>query len=114
MEGCNGLRAWETPLQADMAGGRILGSTSRDWDEEKVISILPMNKQLIRNPDGHYLIFLKPFNGRIKQRINGRIRQDKSEWKICNKIRGRRLLIHLYLNRNGKDHVVLVSAKMMN
>ena len=107
-----GLRAWETPSASRYGRGtHIRNLLAGIRDEEKVISILPMNKQLIDNPDGHYLIF-STLNGRIK-------RSQLSEY--------------VKINRNGKyaikfaegasdslvsvrsategDHVVLVSAK---
>ncbi|MEC7503323.1 MAG: DNA topoisomerase (ATP-hydrolyzing), partial [Candidatus Thermoplasmatota archaeon] len=107
-----GLRAWETPSASRYGRGtHIRNLLAGIRDEEKVISILPMNKQLIDNPDGHYLIF-STLNGRIK-------RSQLSEY--------------VKINRNGKyaikfaegasdslvsvrsatedDHVVLVSAR---
>ncbi|MAU85096.1 MAG: DNA gyrase subunit A [Euryarchaeota archaeon] len=107
-----GLRAWETPSASRYGRGtHIRNLLAGIRDEEKVISILPISKQLIDNPDGHYLIF-STLNGRIK-------RSQLSEY--------------VKINRNGKyaikfaegasdslvsvrsateaDHVVLVSAK---
>ena len=107
-----GLRAWETPSASRYGRGthirNLLGGIR---DEEKVISILPMNRDLINNPEGNFLIFATK-NGRIK-------RSYLSEY--------------VKINRNGKyalrfadgeedslvsvrpateeDHVVIVSAR---
>ena len=107
-----GLRAWETPSASRYGKGthirNLLGGIR---DEEKVISILPMNRDLINSPEGHFLIFATK-NGRIK-------RSYLSEY--------------VKINRNGKyalrfadgeedslvsvrpateeDHVVIVSAR---
>ena len=107
-----GLRAWETPSASRYGRGthirNLLGGIR---DEEKVISILPLNRDLINSPEGHFLIFATK-NGRIK-------RSYLSEY--------------VKINRNGKyalrfadgeedslvsvrpateeDHVVIVSAR---
>ncbi len=107
-----GLRAWETPSASRYGKGthirNLLGGIR---DEEKVISILPLNRDLINSPEGHFLIFATK-NGRIK-------RSYLSEY--------------VKINRNGKyalrfadgeedslvsvrpateeDHVVIVSAR---
>jgi len=106
-----GLRAWETPSASRYGRGshirNLLGGIRED---EKVISILPMDRTLIENPEGHFLMFAT---------ANGRIKKSK-------------LSEYSRINRNGKyalrfadgdndnlvavrpatdtDHVVLVSA----
>ena len=107
-----GLRAWETPSASRYGRGshirNLLGGIRED---EKVISILPLERRLIENPEGNYLIFATS-KGRIKKS---------------------RLSEYAKINRNGKfalkfaegagdslvtvrpatdsDHVVLVSAR---
>ena len=53
-----GLRAWETPSASRYGKGshirNLLGSIR---DEEKVVSILPLDRDLISSPDGHFLLF---------------------------------------------------------
>ena len=105
-----GLRAWETPLASRYGRGtHIRNLLQKIRDDEKVISILPMDRELIENPEGHYLIFATS-QGRIKRS---------------------RLAEYVRINRNGKyalkfatdtdslvqvrpatdaDHVVLVSS----
>jgi len=105
-----GLRAWETPIASRYGRGtHIRNLLNGIRDDENVISILPMDRELIENPEGHYLIFATS-QGRIK-------RSNLSEY--------------VRINRNGKyalkfaseddslvqvrpatdsDHVVLVSS----
>ena len=62
-----GLRAWETPSASRYGrGSHIRNLLTRIRDDEKVVSILPMNRSLIEDPEGHYLIFATA-NGRIKK-----------------------------------------------
>ena len=105
-----GLRAWETPLASRYGRGTHIRNLLQGIrDEEKVISILPMNRDLIEEPEGNYLIFATS-QGRVKRS---------------------RLSDYVRINRNGKyalkfandddslvqvrpatdtDHVVLVSS----
>ena len=106
-----GLRAWETPSASRYGkGSHIRNLLEGIRDDEKVISILPMERSMIENPEGHFLMFATA-NGRIKKS---------------------RLSEYARINRNGKfalkfadgdsdnlvsvrpatdaDHVVLVSA----
>ncbi len=105
-----GLRAWETPLASRYGRGTHIRNLLQGIrDDEKVISILPMNRDLIEEPEGNYLIFATS-QGRVKRS---------------------RLSDYVKINRNGKyalkfandddslvqvrpatdtDHVVLVSS----
>ncbi len=107
-----GLRAWETPSASRYGrGSHIRNLLGGIREEEKVISILPLSRDLIENPEGNYLMFATT-NGRIKKS---------------------RLSEYVKINRNGKyalrfaegdgdslvtvrpaaeaDHVVLVSSQ---
>ena len=105
-----GLRAWETPLASRYGRGTHMRNLLKGIrEDEKVISILPMARELIENPEGNYLIFATS---------QGRIKRSK-------------LADYVRINRNGKyalkfatesdtlvqvrsatdaDHVVLVSS----
>jgi DNA gyrase subunit A len=104
-----GLKAWETPQGSRLSrGSHIRNLLERLREDETVVTILPISKELQENPEGHYLLFATS-EGVIK----------RSELKDYVKI-----------NRNGKyalkfktesdslvavreatddDHVVLVS-----
>ena len=105
-----GLRAWETPLASRYGRGTHIRNLLQGIrDDERVISILPINRDLIENPEGNYLIFATS---------QGRVKRSK-------------LSDYAKINRNGKyalkfandddslvqvrpatdtDHVVLVSS----
>ncbi len=105
-----GLRAWETPLASRYGRGTHMRNLLKGIrEDEKVISILPMARELIDDPEGNYLIFATG---------QGRIKRSK-------------LADYVRINRNGKyalkfatesdtlvqvrsatdaDHVVLVSS----
>ena len=62
-----GLRAWETPSASRYGRGTHIRNLLEGFrDDEKVISILPMDRELIEDPAGHYLIFATS-QGRIKR-----------------------------------------------
>jgi len=107
-----GLRAWETPSASRYGrGSHIRNLLGGIREEERVISILPLSRDLIESPEGNYLMFATT-NGRIKKS---------------------RLSEYVKINRNGKyalrfaggdndslvtvrpateaDHVVLVSSQ---
>ena len=107
-----GRRAWETPSASRYGrGSHIRNLLGGIRDEEKVISILPLSRELIESPEENYLMFATT-NGRIKKS---------------------RLSEYVKINRNGKyalrfaegdgdslvtvrpateaDHVVLVSSQ---
>ena len=53
-----GLKAWETPQGSRHSrGSHIRNLIERLREDEKVVAILPISKDLQENPDGHYLIF---------------------------------------------------------
>lgn len=105
-----GLRAWETPLASRYGRGTHMRNLLKGIrEDEKVISILPMARELIDDPEGNYLIFATS---------QGRIKRSK-------------LADYVRINRNGKyalkfatesdtlvqvrsatdaDHVVLASS----
>ena len=106
-----GLKAWETPMGSRLSrGSHIRNIIERIRDDERVVTILPISKELQENPEGHYLIFAT-HKGVVK-------RSELSDYTR--------------INRNGKyalnfktesdtlvsvraitdeDHVVLVSKK---
>ena len=106
-----GLRAWETPSASRYGrGSHIRNLLSGIREEEKVISILPLDRSLIENPEGHYLMFATA-NGRIKKsrlseyaRIN---RNGKYALKFAD---GESDTLVSVRPATDLDHVVLVSA----
>jgi len=53
-----GLKAWETPQGSRHSrGSHIRNIIERLREDEQVVTILPISKELQENPDGHYLLF---------------------------------------------------------
>ena len=53
-----GLKAWETPEGSRLARGtHIRNLLESIRDEENIVSILPLSKEILENPDGHFLMF---------------------------------------------------------
>ena len=106
-----GLRAWETPSASRHGkGSHIRNLLEGIRDDEKVISILPMERSLIENPEGHFLMFATA-NGRIKKsrlseyaRIN---RNGKYALKFADGDSDNLVAVR---PATDSDHVVLVSA----
>ncbi|MGB0622850.1 MAG: DNA gyrase subunit A [Candidatus Thalassarchaeaceae archaeon] len=106
-----GLKAWETPQGSRLSrGGHIRNLLGSLREDENIISLLPISKDLLEKPEGNYLMFSTK-NGRIK-------RSNLSEYVKINK-NGKYAIKfaegdndNLISVRAAKDddHVVLVSA----
>ena len=106
-----GLKAWETPPGSRLSrGGHIRNLLGSLREDENIISLLPISKDLLEKPEGNYLMFSTK-NGRIK-------RSNLSEYVKINK-NGKYAIKfaegdndNLISVRAAKDddHVVLVSA----
>tara|TARA_B110001452_G_C15238913_1_gene428976 strand:- start:2156 stop:4909 length:2754 start_codon:yes stop_codon:yes gene_type:complete len=61
-----GLKAWETPQGSRTSRGSHIRNILGLKDDEHVVSIIPLNKDLIDEPTGHFLAFATK-NGRVKK-----------------------------------------------
>ena len=53
-----GLKAWETPEGSRLSRGtHIRNLLESIRDEENIVSILPLSKEILENPDGQFLMF---------------------------------------------------------
>ena len=106
-----GLRAWETPSASRYGrGSHIRNLLSGIREDEKVISILPLNRDLIENPEGHYLIFATS-NGRIKKsRLSEYSRINRNGKYALRFAGGEEDTLVTVRPATDSDHVVLVSA----
>ena len=52
-----GLKAWETPQGSRTSRGSHIRNILGLKDDEHVVSIIPLNKELIEEPTGHFLAF---------------------------------------------------------
>ncbi|MDP7659522.1 MAG: DNA gyrase subunit A, partial [Candidatus Thalassarchaeaceae archaeon] len=82
-----GLRAWETPQTSRQAKGTHVKNLLEGFrEDESVVAILPINRDLLENHEGHYLMFATK-NGRAKRTA---------------------LSQYVKINRNGKYAIKLV------
>ena len=107
-----GLRAWETPSASRYGRGtHIRNLLDGIRDEEKVISILPMNRDLINNPEGNFLIFATK-NGRIKRSyLSEYVRINKNGKYALKFAEGEQDSLVSVRPATEEDHVVLVSGR---
>ena len=107
-----GLRAWETPSASRYGRGshirNLLGGIRED---EKVISILPLDRSLIENPEGHYLMFATS-KGRIKKsRLSEYARINRNGKYALRFAEGADDSLVTVRPATDSDHVVLFSAR---
>jgi len=107
-----GLRAWETPSASRYGrGSHIRNTLTRIRDDEKVISILPMNRSLIEDPEGHYLMFATA-NGRIKKsRLSEYVKINRNGKYALRFAEGEEDTLVTVRPATDADHVVLVSSQ---
>ena len=105
-----GLRAWETPLASRYGRGTHMRNLLKGIrEDEKVISILPMARELIENPEGNYLIFATS-QGRIKRsKLADYVRINKNG-KYALKFATESDTLVQVRSATDADHVVLVSS----
>ena len=106
-----GLRAWETPSASRYGrGSHIRNLLSGIREEERVVSILPMSRELIEKPEGHYLMFATS-NGRIKKsRLSEYARINRNGKYALRFAEGEDDTLVTVRPATDSDHVVLVSA----
>jgi len=105
-----GLKAWETPLGSRLSKGghirNVLGSLRED---ENIVSIMPLSKNLIEEPEGNYLFFAT-HKGLIKKtRLEEYVRINKNgKYALRFKLEGDKLVNV----RNGTDEsdIVMISS----
>ena len=107
-----GLRAWETPSASRHGrGSHIRNLLGGIRDEEKVISILPLSRELIENPEGNYLIFATT-NGRIKKsRLSEYVKINRNGKYALRFAEGEDDSLVTVRSASDADHVVLVSSQ---
>ena len=106
-----GLRAWETPSASRYGrGSHIRNLLTRIRDDEKVVSILPMNRGIIEEPEGHYLMFATA-NGRIKKsRLSEYVKINRNGKYALRFAEGEGDALVAVRPATDADHVVLVSS----
>ena len=107
-----GLRAWETPSASRHGrGAHIRNLLGGIRDEEKVISILPLSRELIENPEGNYLM-VATTNGRIKKsRLSEYVKINRNGKYALRFAEGEEDSLVTVRSASDADHVVLVSSQ---
>ncbi|HIG33554.1 MAG TPA: DNA gyrase subunit A [Candidatus Poseidoniales archaeon] len=105
-----GLRAWETPSASRYGrGSHIRNLLVGIREDEKVVSILPMDRELIGNPEGHFLLFATKKGLIKKTRLREYVRINKNgKFALRFKIEGDSLVNV----RNGTEEsdIVMISS----
>jgi DNA gyrase subunit A len=107
-----GLRAWETPSASRHGrGSHIRNLLGGIRDDEKVISILPLSRELIENPEDNYLMFATT-NGRIKKsRLSEYVKINRNGKYALRFAEGEKDSLVTVRSASDADHVVLVSSQ---
>jgi DNA gyrase subunit A len=107
-----GLRAWETPSASRYGrGSHIRNLLGGIREEEKVISILPLSRDLIESPEGNYLMFATT-NGRIKKsRLSEYVKINRNGKYALRFAEGDNDSLVTVRPATEADHVVLVSSQ---
>ena len=104
-----GLKAWETPQGGRHSrGGHIRNSIERFREDERVVTILPISKEIQENPDGHYLIFATR-EGIVKRSKLGDYTRINRNGKYALKFKTDTDTLVAVREATDEDHVVLVS-----
>jgi len=106
-----GLKAWETPQGSRLSrGGHIRNLLESLREDENIVSLLPISKDLLENPEENYLLFATS-NGRIKRSKLSEYVKINRNGKYAIKFAGgdNDSLVTVRPAKNS-DHVVLVSS----
>jgi len=106
-----GLKAWETPMGSRLSrGSHIRNVIERIRDDERVVTILPISKELQENPEGHYLIFAT-HEGIVKRSKLEDYTRINRNGKFALNFKSESDTLVAVRAATGDDHVVLVSKR---
>jgi DNA gyrase subunit A len=105
-----GIKAWETPqVSRQSKGTHIRNVLDKFQENEKIVSILSISKEMQKNPEGHFIFFATKLGKVKKTSLESFIKINKN---------GKRALIlaqgdELVSVRHGKEdsHVILISSQ---
>lgn len=104
-----GLKAWETPMGSRLSRGtHIRNVIERIRDDERVVTILPISKELQENPEGHYLIFAT-HEGIVKRSKLADYTRINRNGKYALNFKSETDTLVAVREATDEDHVVLVS-----
>ena len=74
-----GLKAWETPLGSRHSrGGHIRNLLESLRDDENIVTILPISRELLESPEGNYLLFATKLGLIKKTRLEEYVRINRN------------------------------------
>ncbi|MEE2747737.1 MAG: DNA gyrase subunit A [Candidatus Thermoplasmatota archaeon] len=104
-----GLKAWETPQGSRLSrGSHIRNLIERLREDERVVTILPISKEVQENPEGHYLIFAT-HEGVVKRSKLEDYTRINRNGKFALKFKTETDTLVAVREATDEDHVVLVS-----
>jgi DNA gyrase subunit A len=104
-----GLKAWETPQGSRHSrGSHIRNLIERLREEERVVTILPISKEIQENPEGHYLIFATR-EGIVKRSKLADYTRINRNGKYALKFKTETDSLVAVREATDEDHVVMVS-----
>ena len=105
-----GLKAWETPQASRHSRGtHIRNLLDRIRDDESIISILPLSREIIDEPEGHFLLFSTSL-GRIKKtKLSAYVRINRNGKYAIKFAEGSEDSLISVRRATDDDHVILVT-----
>ena len=104
-----GLKAWETPQGSRHSrGSHIRNLIERIREDEKVVTILPISKELQENPEGHFLIFAT-HEGIVKRSKLADYTRINRNGKYALKFKTESDTLVAVRSATEEDHIVMVS-----
>ena len=104
-----GLKAWETPQGSRHSrGSHIRNLLERIREDEKVVTILPISKELQENPEGHFLIFAT-HEGIVKRSKLADYTRINRNGKYALKFKTESDTLVAVRSATEEDHIVMVS-----
>ena len=104
-----GLKAWETPQGSRLSrGSHIRNLLERLREDEKVVTILPISKELQENPEGHYLLFATSEGVIKRSKLKDYVKINRNG-KYALKFKTESDSLVAVREATDDDHVVLVS-----
>jgi DNA gyrase subunit A len=79
-----GLKAWETPQGSRTSRGSHIRNILGLKDDEHVVSIIPLNKELIEEPSGHFLAFATKKGTIKKSNLSDYVKINRNGKKAIN------------------------------
>tara|TARA_B110000444_G_C18851842_1_gene606421 strand:+ start:7532 stop:10315 length:2784 start_codon:yes stop_codon:yes gene_type:complete len=106
-----GLKAWETPLGSRHSrGGHIRNLLESLREDENIVTILPISRDLLETPEGNYLLFATKLGLIKKTRLEEYVRINRNgKYALRFKLDGDSL-VNVRCGTDGSDIVMISST----